>query len=1214
MSRKACAVFRQWCASVAVIGFTFAIGGVGGCGTIAGPQAGTTSSSNTLSSTVAGEDYGYEIVAAKSDDMAGEWTFALKSRQPQKDNSLRFEWEIDGQAYQGLTVSHVFTQAGAYVISVRAIEPNGNEVFGLTLELQIELPPPPNQAPVAVAQAVSKDGRVIDREGAEGEQVWGVYENEQVFLDGSESYDPDGDDISFKWAQVTGDATHFVQLVDDSAAIASFVAPTVDGDVRVAFTLTVSDGRRGTDVTVPVDVLDIVEIVDNCPDDPDKTDPGICGCGTPDTDTDEDGEADCNDQCPNDPDKTSPGDCGCGQPDTDADGNGVADCLESTGCVTSSPAWQNSLITSQGGAFTVRFNATPNDADMDGLVGLSYGETSTFADSAVTVRFNADGFIDAWNPEETKPWDPTTPGWYSADTALEYTLGELYHFRLEVNVPQHTYSVYVAPDGLTERIIAEGYGFREPQGPDPVSALDHWSIWAGIGSHNVCDFRVGDCSVDSDGDGLMDCEDGCPNDPNKSSPGVCGCGNLDTDTDNDGMYDCNDGCPDDQYKMEPGQCGCGVVDHDSDSDSVADCNDNCPNVANADQADSDDDGVGDACESCQSNGDCDDGKVCTDDACVAGACEHTNNTASCDDGLFCTATDTCSGGVCAGSGDPCPGQECNEAADTCYDPGDFLPMSTASRRTGVAPLAVFFDAVAPANGVVQPSDVGLPDGDYAAMHYQWYFDDDASATWANGRSKNEATGYIAAHVFEGPGVYDDIRLTVSWRDSSGALHQRTYLEPPITVTDPATETGWTTYYVSNSGLNTYDGRSQSTPFATFAKAMSMLGTKVRILFRRGDSFDTSSGATIDPAGPGIIGAYGHCDNPDERGICENNPVINRTGSADVFVLRGTDWRIMDLELSGDNDTSSGSGVGAGGAERQQLLLRLHIHGFYMGIMNTTWPQPIAHDHNFVVDCEIRHPGGYGMFMGGARMALLGNHVHDAGTTHIARIWHAPKSVISHNVLRNPGNDRHSLKLHNTTNVAGLPDGQYIVISDNRFRGGGWPVAIGPQNDFSDEVVKDVVVERNIVEAYHTTQVGFKIWAQNAMLRNNVAIGGGYPWLFRLASVARRAGEPPPTGARIHNNTVYRPEGGDVQVVLSYWADTQVVNNSAYTLSGAASVGGEGDQFISNLVDPSWNGDWHLELGNPAIDAGAAVPVYDDLDGDARPSGAALDIGADEWAP
>ncbi|MFN4896955.1 MAG: integrin alpha [Pseudomonadota bacterium] len=71
-----------------------------------------------------------------------------------------------------------------------------------------------------------------------------------------------------------------------------------------------------------------VVIGDSCPDDPAKAEPGICGCGTADTDTDNDGTPDCNDQCTTDPNKTRPGLCGCGTADTDTDKDGIPDCSD----------------------------------------------------------------------------------------------------------------------------------------------------------------------------------------------------------------------------------------------------------------------------------------------------------------------------------------------------------------------------------------------------------------------------------------------------------------------------------------------------------------------------------------------------------------------------------------------------------------------------------------------------------------------------------------------------------------------------------------------------------------------------------------------------------------------------------------------------------------------------------------------------------------------
>lgn len=54
---------------------------------------------------------------------------------------------------------------------------------------------------------------------------------------------------------------------------------------------------------------------DACPADPDKLEPGLCGCGVPETDSDGDGMPDCADSCPTAPQLTEPSDCGCNTPD-----------------------------------------------------------------------------------------------------------------------------------------------------------------------------------------------------------------------------------------------------------------------------------------------------------------------------------------------------------------------------------------------------------------------------------------------------------------------------------------------------------------------------------------------------------------------------------------------------------------------------------------------------------------------------------------------------------------------------------------------------------------------------------------------------------------------------------------------------------------------------------------------------------------------------------
>lgn len=100
--------------------------------------------------------------------------------------------------------------------------------------------------------------------------------------------------------------------------------------------------------------------------------------------------------------------------------------------------------------------------------------------------------------------------------------------------------------------------------------------------------------------------DQCPDDFDKTEPGVCGCGIPDIDSDSDGLMDCIDVCP----KMA------GNSQTDSDGDGIGDDCDNCPFNPNVTQTDSDGDGIGDACQENTSNPDLDDdGIPNTDDNC-----------------------------------------------------------------------------------------------------------------------------------------------------------------------------------------------------------------------------------------------------------------------------------------------------------------------------------------------------------------------------------------------------------------------------------------------------------------------------------------------------------------------------------------------------------------------------------------------------------------------
>ena len=142
---------------------------------------------------------------------------------------------------------------------------------------------------------------------------------------------------------------------------------------------------------------------------------------------------------------------------------------------------------------------------------------------------------------------------------------------------------------------------------------------------NDCDGFV-DNPCDDDGDGLTNEEEqGLGTDPNNPDTDNDGMGDgaevdvgrnpllnegavmvpiialllEDEDTDGDGILDPQDNCPDEANAGQADLDGDGignVCDSDIDGDGVPNVNDNCDYAVNPNQADQDGDGIGDACE------------------------------------------------------------------------------------------------------------------------------------------------------------------------------------------------------------------------------------------------------------------------------------------------------------------------------------------------------------------------------------------------------------------------------------------------------------------------------------------------------------------------------------------------------------------------------------------------------------------------------------------
>lgn len=159
-------------------------------------------------------------------------------------------------------------------------------------------------------------------------------------------------------------------------------------------------------------------------------------------------------------------------------------------------------------------------------------------------------------------------------------------------------------------------------------------------------------------------------------------------------------------------------------------------------------------------------------------------------------------------------------------------------------------------------------------------------------------------------------------------------------------------------------------------------------------------------------------------------------------------------------------------------------------------------------------------------------------------------------------------------------------------------------------------------------------ANNVIVRNEAENGGGvhvyeaYPNLVHNTIADNEAARGGGLFAEVHSTPAFTDSilfGDTAPTGLEIYVD----GTSSLGIDFCDVLGGPGGVYLEPgaildwgifnfdedplFVDPIML-DYHLQAGSPCVDRGIDVGVDDDMDGDVRPLGEAVDIGADEFVP
>lgn len=361
------------------------------------------------------------------------------------------------------------------------------------------------------------------------------------------------------------------------------------------------------------------------------------------------------------------------------------------------------------------------------------------------------------------------------------------------------------------------------------------------------------------------------------------------------------------------------------------------------------------------------------------------------------------------------------------------------------------------NGLSSSLGAGTTD----TARYEWDFGDSAG-------SYNNLVGYSAGHIYSKPGTYN---VTLKLWNQDGGFKSST---ATINVASAARQT----IYVSAAGSDSNSG-SMSSPIKSVAKAAAMIKLRpnVEVLFRKGDTFSTST--TLELGGANVrVGSYGSGAKPVIRWDgARNSAEITRTlANATNAIIEDI---TIDSRFTGPDPDYSGMPDAIVDRSTGLAVRNVTFLNVGYGVQGNSSPKGLLMQDNDA-------PTNYGLrsylaWCQGSDYVFLGNKVANSTHEHAIRVFGVDRMLLAYNDLKNP--DVYSFETSKTT--LNIQKGNYVYIYKNTLRG--FRTQIGPlggADGVNDKGARlnHVVMDAN---AIYDTTVEFNHGVTDAYVRNNV---------------------------------------------------------------------------------------------------------------------------------